>query len=316
MSEMPGRTTDRSGVRDEIMRRLKGRAERRDEVTVLPRSGPLALSHAQQRLWVLDQMEPGRTDYNSGFALDLRGQLNVSALSRAMTALDYRHESLRTTFTEVDGEAYQIIGTPSPVVLTPVNIEPSQVADAVAEAYSTAFDLTSGPLWRHHLFRTGDDHHVLLVVIHHIVTDGWSMGILQQELNLLYRAAIAETDIGTADLAATLPPLPFQYADYAAWQRARLSGPAFDASLQYWKDKLAGAPTVIDLPHDRPRRSPRIARGASHRIRIGSDTTARLHALAEEESANTYMMLLTATWIVMSRWSRQSEIVLGTVRSQ
>ena len=315
MSEMPGRTTDRSGVRDEIMRRLKGRAERRDEVAVLPRSGPLALSHAQQRLWVLDQMEPGRTDYNSGFALDLRGQLNVSALSRAMTALDYRHESLRTTFTEVDGEAYQIIGTPSPVVLTPVNIEPSQVADAVAEAYSTAFDLTSGPLWRHHLFRTGDDHHVLLVVIHHIVTDGWSMGILQQELNFLYRAAIAETDIGTADLAATLPPLPFQYADYAAWQRARLSGPAFDASLQYWKDKLAGAPTVIDLPHDRPRRSPRIARGASHRIRIGSDTTARLHALAEEESANTYMMLLTATWIVMSRWSRQSEIVLGTVAS-
>lgn len=155
MSEMPGRTTDRSGVRDEIMRRLKGRAERRDEVAVLPRSGPLALSHAQQRLWVLDQMEPGRTDYNSGFALDLRGQLNVSALSRAMTALDYRHESLRTTFTEVDGEAYQIIGTPSPVVLTPVNIEPSQVADAVAEAYSTAFDLTSGPLWRHHLFPYG-----------------------------------------------------------------------------------------------------------------------------------------------------------------
>ena len=271
-------TTDshRARLQEEVMRRLKNRAGRQDDVPVVPRSGPLELSHAQQRLWLLDQMEPGRTDYNSGFALEIRGRLDVSALDRALTALERRHESLRTTFTEVDGQGRQVVHAPSPVAVAPVQTDRSRLADAVAETYGAPFDLTEGPLWRPCLFRTGDDHHVLLITIHHIVTDGWSMGILQRELDLLYRAAAANADMSADSLAKTLPELPFQYADYAAWQRARLSGPAFDASLQYWHDKLAHATTVIDLPHDHPRHKRRLTGGANHRMSIDSETPARL----------------------------------------
>lgn len=308
-------TTDshRARLQEEVMRRLKNRAGRQDDIPVVPRSGPLELSHAQQRLWLLDQMEPGRTDYNSGFALEIRGRLDVSALDRALTALERRHESLRTTFTEVDGQGRQVVHAPSPVAVAPVQTDRSRLADAVAETYGAPFDLTEGPLWRPCLFRTGDDHHVLLVTIHHIVTDGWSMGILQRELDLLYRAAAANADMSADSLAKTLPELPFQYADYAAWQRARLSGPAFDASLQYWHDKLAHATTVIDLPHDHPRHKRRLTGGANHRMSIDSETTARLRNLAKEEHANIYMTLLVATRIVLARWSRQDDVVLGTV---
>ncbi|WP_017609487.1 non-ribosomal peptide synthetase [Nocardiopsis xinjiangensis] len=306
-------TSDRARLREEIQRRMRDRGKRHDEIPLVSRDEPAVLSFAQQRLWILDRIEPGRVDYNSGFALDLRGSLETGALGRALTALAHRHESLRTTFTEVDGQGRQVVGSPAPVPLSVTDTDDEEeLAELVGRRYREPFDLETGPLLRVHLFRNGEHRHVLLAVMHHIITDGWSLGTLQQELDQLYTTALENPHLSGDALAAALAPLPFQYLDYAAWQRGRLSGEAYERSLTHWRDRLTGA-RPLELPTDRPRPPVRSTRGAEYGFRLPSALVSRLEQVGRAHNTNLYMVLMAATRIAMARWTRDDDVVLGTV---
>ncbi|WP_017578196.1 non-ribosomal peptide synthetase [Nocardiopsis kunsanensis] len=308
-----GTTSDRARLREEIRRRMRESGRRRDEIPHVPRGEPAVLSLAQQRLWLLDRIEPGRVDYNSGFALDLRGDLDTGALGRALTALVHRHEPLRTTFTEVDGQGRQIAGAPGPVPVPVTDTDgEEELTELVGRHYRAPFDLESGPLLRVHLFRAGTRRHVLLAVLHHIITDGWSLGVLQQELDRLYTTALEAPHLTGDALAATLDPLPFQYLDHAAWQRGRIGGQAYERSLTHWRDRLAGA-QPLEMPTDRPRPPVRSMRGAEYGFRIPADLVSRLEEVGRRHNTNLYMVLMSATRIAMARWTRDEDVVLGTV---
>ncbi|GAA3755480.1 amino acid adenylation domain-containing protein [Salinactinospora qingdaonensis] len=310
----PAPPQDRTRVQEEMLRRLRGKEKRSPEIPRVSRDTPMAPSLAQQRLWVLDRFDPGRVDYNSGFALQIRGSLDVAALQRALTALIHRHEVLRTTFHEVDGVGKQVVGAPweahLPVIDAPADED--EQADLLHRGYARPFDLETGPLLRTSLVRVDERCHVLLVVMHHIITDGWSLGVFRTELDRLYTTATVEPERTGADLAAVLDPLPLQYADYAAWQRDRLSGQAYERSLQHWRDRLLGAPS-LEFPTDRPRPPVRSTRGQSHPFHLEPELTASLERVARQRGANLFMGLMTAVRIAMARWTRSEDVVLGTV---
>src|SRR5262249_54515196 len=219
------------------------------------------LSYAQQRLWFLDQLEPGSSFYNIPAARRLTGGLDRCALGLALTEICSRHEALRTSFAVVDGRPVQVISWPQPFSLPLIDLSRSPVEEREREARELAgqeaqapFDLTRGPLIRGKLLRLGESEHVLLLTMHHIVSDGWSMRVLFQELNLLYEAY-------TRNEPSPLAELPIQYADYAAWQREWLQGEALDELIAYWKRQLVGAPAVLELPTDHPRPAVQSYRG-------------------------------------------------------
>lgn len=322
MSEAPvndttgtGSDGDRARAREEVLRRLRARRGPDQDLARVSREEPNPLSFAQRRLWVLDQMIPGRTDYNSALALDLRGNLDEDALRRALTALVHRHESLRTTLVEVDGEGHQVIGDPFEVDFVRVRVpdaDDDHSARLIAREYARPFDLTTGPLLRVLLLTASADHNVLVVCLHHVITDGWSLGIFQDELDHLYRAACEAPHQGPAQLSSSLGELPAQYVDYAAWQRERLDGTAFDRSVTYWRERLTQAP-VLDLPTDRPRPATRGTRGDSLPFTLDPALVRPLEHLAGRHNANLFMVLMTAVQVTLSRWSRSEDIVLGTV---
>ncbi|HTN83814.1 MAG TPA: condensation domain-containing protein, partial [Sorangium sp.] len=219
-----------------------------------PRKGELPLSFAQQRLWFLDRLEPASAFYNVPAVVRLSGRLDVDALARSLQELVRRHEALRTAFpTTLGGEAHQAIAgaleVPFPIVDLQAFAEPvleAEVRRRAEEEGQKPFDLARGPLLRTTLLRLGEQEHVLVLTMHHIVSDGWSMGVLVRELGALYEAF-------SRGLPSPLPELPIQYADYAVWQRAWLSGEVLEAQLAYWKKQLSGAPPALELPTDRPR---------------------------------------------------------------
>src|SRR5918997_1581662 len=217
-------------LQEQLRRRLSGRSEQPDRIAPVQRTGPLPLSFAQQRLWFLNEFQPGGAEYNSRLALRLVGPLDVAALTAALQALPARHESLRTTFDQVDGKAVQLVhpahDLPVPLVdLSGSSNRSSDELDRVlSEEYSRPFDLRRGPLFRALLVRLSEREHVLLLTAHHIVTDGWSMGVLTDELGSLYQAARRGEE-------ATLLPPPLQYGDYAVWQRTRTPDSALDGQL-------------------------------------------------------------------------------------
>ncbi|GAA4960292.1 non-ribosomal peptide synthase/polyketide synthase [Actinoplanes utahensis] len=278
-------------------------------VTPVPRTGALPLSFAQQRLWFLDQFEPGGAEYLSPLALRLRGPLRAEALAAALTALVARHESLRTTFDTVDGRGVQTVGDPYPIVLEAHDVtgRPEALADLLAAEAARPFDLRTGPLMRATLITAGRDDHVLLLVLHHIVTDGWSGGVLADELGELYDAALHGRP-------GRLPALPVQYADFAVWQRERLAGAVLDDQTAYWRTRLAG-PAPLELPTDRPRPPVRTSAGASHEFRMPAALTARLRQLGRDHDCTLFTTLVAACQVVLSRWSGQDDITLGTVTS-
>ncbi|GLY50354.1 hypothetical protein Lesp01_40100 [Lentzea sp. NBRC 102530] len=273
-----------------------------DVIPGVSRDGALPLSFAQQRLWFLDQFEPESTDYLSPSLLRLRGHLDVEALTRALTALIARHESLRTTFEGVDGHGVQVVHPPRPVEVALLEVSGEDGLAEVLERESTRpFDLARGPLLRPVLVRVAEDDHVLLLLAHHIVTDGWSNGVLTAELNVLYRGGV-------------LPELPIQYADYAAWQRERLAGSLADEQLSFWRDRLAGV-TPLELPTDRPRPAVRTNRGAVHLFTLPVDVADALKALARQQDGTLFMALVAACQVLFARWSRQDDVAVGTVTS-
>ncbi|MET8854209.1 amino acid adenylation domain-containing protein [Amycolatopsis sp. NPDC004625] len=263
----------------------------------------LPLSSGQERLWFLDQLAPGGAEYNTSTGFRLRGPLSAGALASALTALAGRHESLRTTFPTVQGRGVQVVGPPAavrPDVRVPEDLERELLAEV-----QRPFDLARGPVFRATLWRLGEDHHLLVLVLHHIVTDGWSMGVLADELGRLYSAAVRGT-------AAGLPPLPLRYADFAAWQRDRLAGPELDDRIAYWERQLAGVPALA-LPTDRPRPAVRGTAGATHRCTVPAAVTARLAGLGRERGATLFMTLIAATQVLFARYTGQRDIALGTV---
>ncbi len=276
-----------------------------------PQDRDSPLSFAQQRLWFLDQLEPGRPTYNSPLALRLEGRLVPGALADAVTAIVARHEALRTTFATRDGIPVQIVHPPAPVAVPEIDLtdvaageREAALARRLAEEAARPFDLTRDSMLRAALFRLGPEHHALLLVLHHIATDGWSTGLLVGELAELYNAA-------HAGRAPRLAPLPIQYADYAVWQRSWLQGEVLERQLAYWKAKLAGAPTVLDLPLDRPRPPIQGGPAASHPVTLPRPLTDALKALGRQHRVTLFMTLLAAWQILLARYSRQEDILIG-----
>ncbi|MGW7573424.1 non-ribosomal peptide synthase/polyketide synthase [Streptomyces sp. NPDC054765] len=284
-----------------------------DTIPAADRAAGLPLSFAQQRLWFLDTFEPDSTEYLTFFVLRLRGPLDEAALRTALDALVARHEPLRTTFAEQDGHARQHVHPPHPVDLplhdlsdTPPHERHHALDALLAREGATPFDLASGPLLRTRLVRLAGDEHVLTLAMHHIVTDGWSTAVLGRDLGELYTAALH-------DRSPALPPLPLQYADYAAWQRAR-AAEADDAQLAYWREKLSEV-APLELPTDRPRPAVRTKNGALLEFALPATLTDRLRETGRGADATLYMTLLAACKMLLARWAGQEDVTVGTVAS-
>ena len=278
------------------------------EVFVLP------TSFAQQRVWFLDQLEPGSAAYTMAMALRLRGPVDSEALRRALQAVVSRHESLRTTFTDVegDGRPQQVVAAESAVALPvtgltglPAAERLSHAAGLAAEEAAVPFDLATGPLLRARLLQLDRDDHVLLLSMHHIVSDGWSLGILIDELGVHYEAALHGSQ-------ADLPELEIQYPDYAAWQREHLQGSFLEQEVDHWRTTLAGAPDLLTLPTDRPRPPVQTFRGAVVRFSLPKTLHERLTAFGRARDTTPYMVLLAAYTALLARYSGQDDIVVGT----
>jgi amino acid adenylation domain-containing protein len=288
-----------------------GRAEL-PPIQPTPREGELALSFAQQRLWFLDQMGAAGRAYHIPVRLRLRGELDRDALAHALERIVARHEALRTTFHEVEGEPVQRVSSveESRFVLVQHDLTASAGAESMlrrvlAEESGARFDLSRGPLFRGRLVRLGDDDHVLLLTMHHIVSDGWSMGVLVQEMSTLY-AAFRD---GRGD---PLPALPVQYADYSAWQRKWVDGDVLQQQADYWKQTLAGAPELLELPADRPRPAQQSHAGAFTGLELDAELTEGLRALGQRHGTTLFMTLLAAWATVLARLSGQPDVVVGT----
>ncbi|PHM22404.1 non-ribosomal peptide synthase/polyketide synthase [Xenorhabdus ehlersii] len=283
-------------------------------IPVADRSQPLPLSFAQQRLWFLAQLDPAASlAYHIPMALRLTGQLHRPALTRALDHLVARHESLRTRFVLVSGQPCQHID-PADIgfalsyqdlrPLTP-DARSNRIAELTDHEAQTPFDFIQGPLLRGHLLQLTDDEQHLLLTQHHIISDGWSIGVLLHELSILYRAILDGQD-------APLPPLPIQYADYAVWQRGRLQEATLTAQRDFWCARLAGAPALLTLPTDRPRPAVQSYVGSRIPVHIDAALLASLKELGQRHNTTLFMTVLSAWSIVLTRLSGQEDIVIGT----
>ncbi|WP_410592315.1 non-ribosomal peptide synthase/polyketide synthase [Amycolatopsis sp. lyj-23] len=282
-------------------------ATAQDPIPAVPRDGELPQSFAQQRLWFLDEFEPGSTEYVTSSAVRLRGALDVDALAAAFTALVARHEPLRTTFGSADGHGVQIVHPPSPVPLPVVDAREEDLADILRADGEQPFDLTGGPLLRVKLIRLAPQEHVLTVAVHHIVTDGWSNGLIAEEVGACYAAALRGEP-------ADLPPLPVQYADFAAWQRGRLAERVLAGQTEYWTERLRDL-TPLELPTDRPRPPVRTTRGATRELVVPAAVTARLEQVSRQRETTLFTTLVAACQVLLGRWAGQDDVAVGTVTS-
>ena len=270
------------------------------------------LSFAQERLWFLEQLEDLGDAYHIAVGLRLSGDLRVAVLERSVRELWLRHESLRTHFQTQDGQGTQIIDSGERWQLEHERLPPltgvereARTREALRRHCKRPFDLQQGPLFRALLLQVVEQEHVLQIVMHHIVSDGWSLGILIQELGVLYRAYSQGEEPG-------LPELEVQYGDYALWQRQWLQGAVLDRQLEYWRGQLTGMPAALDLPTDRPRPPTPSYRGAVYPFQVPKVCVEGLVRLARREGATLYMVLLAALQIVLGRWSNQEDVVVGS----
>ncbi|HKG81124.1 MAG TPA: amino acid adenylation domain-containing protein [Pyrinomonadaceae bacterium] len=308
---------DKPTVR-ELAREIETALEAHDDSPLTPRlqsvsrEGPLPLSFAQQRLWFIDQLEPGNPFYNLPIARRLRGTLNVEALREALTEIVRRHEVLRTSFTSIDGQPLQVIAEPKPLHVPVTDLSDLPLDEREAETrrqlhkeLRQPFDLQCGPVFRVQLLKLTEDEHVLLLTLHHVAGDAWSMGVLFRELSALYNAF-------SEGRPSPLAELPVQYADYAAWQRQYLQGEVFDQQLNYWKEHLGGAPGLLELPSDRTRPAVQTYKGASMTFSLPKELSLELKQLSQREGVTLFMTLLAAFQVLLSRYSGQEDIVVGS----
>lgn len=270
----------------------------------------LPLSFAQQRLWFLEQLQPGIAIYNLSAAVQLTGSLNVIALEQSVNEIIKRHEILRTTFSKLNGQTVQEIHDKYDLKLALVDLTTIQnsaseiVQNLILEEQQTPFDLSNGPLLRANLLKLAKTEHILLFTMHHIVSDGWSMGVITQEIIPLYTA------FATGEVA-TLPDLPIQYADFAVWQRHWLQGEVLETQLAYWKQQLGNNLPVMKLS-DRPRADIKTRRGGSQSFIISSQESLALQTLSRQQGVTLFMTLLATFQVLLQRYINQDDIVIGT----
>jgi amino acid adenylation domain-containing protein len=301
-----------AGLAGRVRQALR-QSEELQEPPVLPvsRNQPLPLSFAQQRLWFLGQLEPGSTVYTIPAAVRLHGQLDLRALEQALHSVILRHESLRTTFPSLQGEPIQQISSMSLtrlILLDLLHLLPEtreeQVRQLAQQEVEQPFDLAHGPLLRCWLLRLTEQEHILFLVMHHIISDGWSSGILIREITTLYESLLRGK-------TAELPALPIQYADYALWQRAWLQGEVLERQLDYWKTQLAGL-APLDLPLDHPRPAIQTFRGARLQVLLPIGLSQELRALSQRAGVTLFMTLLASYQVLLARYSGQYDIAVGT----
>jgi amino acid adenylation domain-containing protein len=276
------------------------------------REGSLPLSFAQQRLWFFSQLEPESPFYNVPRTVRLRGKLDVKALESSLNQIVARHEVLRTTFDSVGDEPVQVISPELHLAISIFDLRQLPEEEREDEAQRLAreeaqrpFDLARGPLLRPALLRLADDHHVLLLTMHHIVSDGWSANLLFQELESLYNAAVAGKP-------SPLAPLPVQYADYAVWQRKWLQGEVLEQQMNYWRRQLQGVPAQMKIPTDRPRPATQSFRGDKLTVNYPRETAEQLKSLSRQNGATLFMTLLSAFEVLLAYSTGQRDLVVGT----
>ncbi|NEQ48312.1 MAG: amino acid adenylation domain-containing protein [Leptolyngbya sp. SIOISBB] len=274
----------------------------------LARPDRLPLSFAQQRLWVLTQLDPEQPAYNIAGAVRIRGQLRLTALEQSFNVLLQRHESLRTAFITIDDQPCQVV-LPSLTLTLPVihlrTAITSDVQQALVEEARRSFDLTQPPLIRGCLFQLAEADFILSLTLHHIIADGWSMGVLVQELAACYQACLHQK-------SAILTDLPVQYADFTLWQRQWLQGDVLASQLDYWTRQLSGMNSVLSLPTDYPRPAMQTYRGAQQVWQLTADRSAQLHDLSQQAGVTLFMTLLTAFQILLHWYTGQTDISVGT----
>jgi acyl carrier protein len=274
---------------------------------LLPRSQGekrLLLSLAQERLWFLEQLESLGSAYHLTMTMQLDGELDVPALEFSFVELVRRHESLRTHFESVEGQGYQVIDSAEDFRVHHAEVDEGELRQFLQRAAREPFDLTRGELFRVWLLRVSAQRHVVQIVMHHIISDGWSMGLILRELGALYQAY-------REGRASPLPDLQVQYADYALWQRQWLQGEVLEKQLSYWKEQLAGVPATLDLPTDHPRPPRPSFRGSSRYFSIPREISVELNKLCQRQEVTLYMTLLAVLQIVLSRWSGQNDVTVG-----
>lgn len=278
----------------------------------VPRQREMPVSFYQLREWFLQRMRPGTSAYNLPISIRLSEQVNLAALKRSINEIVLRHEVLRTRFELHGGEPKQIISPGGEIDLPIVDLSDlaSDLRERVGQRINTRqarrpFDLERGPLFQTLLLRLEATEHALLIYMHHIIADGWSIGILIRELDSLYKAYCDGK-------ASPLPDLPIQYADYAVWQNARLESEEFEKLMSYWTERLSDAPTLLDLPTDRPRPASQTFKGGSQSIMLDSGLTESLRALTRQQGATLFMTLIAAYNVLLARYSRQRDICIGT----
>jgi len=274
------------------------------------RANATPLSFSQQRLWVLDQIEPGQSAYNIPVAVRLRGQLQLAPFERALNEIVRRHEVLRTTFKTVDGQPVQVIGAFAAAALPVFNLSALTAEQREAEVKrrihaeaQRPFDLRKGPVWRADLYKLGAAEHVFLFNVHHIAADAWSLEIFFRELAALYKAFCNEQ-------SAPLTALSIQYADFAAWQRSREAG--LETQLSYWRRQLAPAPPLLELPTDRPRPAAQTFSGAVETLQLSHELSEALKKLSRQQKCTPFMTLLAAFKTLLQRYTGQDDLVVGS----
>ncbi len=285
----------------------------------ISRNGKLTLSFAQQRLWFLSQLEPQNPLYNLSAAIRLQGQLNQSALEQTFNEILRRHEALRTNFETVEGQPVAVISPVIPLPLPlldfselPIARRETEVNQLVSEESRHPFDLNTDLLLRVKLLRLGEQEHILLITVHHIASDGWSIGVLVHEMSTLYQACCEEQPSLRLASLTPLPELPIQYADFAAWQRQWLQGEVLASQISYWRKQLEDAPALLELPTDHPRPAVQTFRGATCSFTLSKALSVALNQLSQQAGSTLFMTLLAAFKILLGRYTGSEDIVVGT----
>jgi amino acid adenylation domain-containing protein len=280
-------------------------------LVAIARDRTLPLSFAQQRLWFLDQLVPNNAFYNTPAAVRLTGSLNLAALEKTFNEIVRRHEALRTTFVMVEGQPVQAIAPTLTLSIPVIDLrnlpeaeQDNQVRRLTTEEAQRSFNLSKDPLLRVTLLRLDESEYVLLLILHHIVSDGWSMGVLIREIAILYAAISSQKPF-------PLPPLPIQYADFAHWQREWLQGEVLETQLTYWRQQLDGI-SILNLPTDRPRPAVQTYRGATQLLQLPQSLSEALESLSQQEGVTLFMTLLAAFQILLYRYTQQEDIAVGS----
>jgi len=305
---LPLRTMFEAPTIAELARRVEtSRHRSHHEPPLAPRKRPEAvpLSFAQERLWFLDRLDGASSAYNMPFALKLEGPLHEGHLAEALGELVARHEILRACFQDRDGTGHLNFREPAPFPLPITHVEEAQLSQQAKDEANRPFDLERDMLIRAKLLRLNEQSHVLLLTLHHIVCDGWSLGILSNEMAALYRGL-------SRGEPAALPTLPLQYSDFAIWQRQWLQGEVLEAQLDFWRKQLAEAPSLLELPTDRPRPLRQTYRGARTPFVLDAPLTAQLLDLSRSQGATLFMVLEAAFALCLSRYSGTEDILIGT----